>query len=296
MARPVQVPASQEASSLREVAVEPEVAAPSPVPVAPPERTIRVFISSTFRDMQAERDELVKRVFPQLRKLCEARGGGVDRGGPALGHHRRGRRPKARCCRSAWTRSSAAGRTSSACWASATAGCPASRRFPGISWPTEPWLREHRTHSVTELEILHGVLNNPGMADHAFFYFRDPAYLERLPAGENPADFAGESPRRRPGSPTSRAGSVRPTLPGGSASRPARATPRPRRSASRCSRTSRRSSRSFTRKERCPIRSTRRRHATRPTRAAAAWRSSAARTSCRSWRRTSARPARGRPC
>ena len=36
-------------------------------------RTVRVFISSTFRDMQAEREELVKRVFPQLRKLCEQR-------------------------------------------------------------------------------------------------------------------------------------------------------------------------------------------------------------------------------
>jgi nephrocystin-3 len=44
----------------------------------------------------------------------------------------------------------------------------------------EPWLREHvhgRT-SVTELEILHGVLNNPEMDGHAFFYFRDPAYLD----------------------------------------------------------------------------------------------------------------------
>src|SRR6266436_4296809 len=37
-------------------------------------RVIRVFISSTFRDMQAERDELVLRVFPRVRKLCEARG------------------------------------------------------------------------------------------------------------------------------------------------------------------------------------------------------------------------------
>ena len=31
-------------------------------------RTVRVFVSSTFRDMQGERDELVKFVFPQLRK------------------------------------------------------------------------------------------------------------------------------------------------------------------------------------------------------------------------------------
>ena len=37
------------------------------------QRVIRLFISSTFRDMQAERDELVKRNFPQLRKLCEER-------------------------------------------------------------------------------------------------------------------------------------------------------------------------------------------------------------------------------
>ena len=38
------------------------------------DRQIRVFISSTFRDMQAERDYLVKFIFPQLRKLCESRG------------------------------------------------------------------------------------------------------------------------------------------------------------------------------------------------------------------------------
>lgn len=37
------------------------------------DRQIRVFISSTFRDMPAERDGLVKKVFPQLRKFCEER-------------------------------------------------------------------------------------------------------------------------------------------------------------------------------------------------------------------------------
>jgi nephrocystin-3 len=46
-----------------------------------------VFLSSTFRDMHAERDELLKRIFPQLRKLCAERGVGfvdVDlRLGPA---------------------------------------------------------------------------------------------------------------------------------------------------------------------------------------------------------------------
>ena len=31
-------------------------------------RTVRVFISSTFKDMQAERDHLVRFVFPRLRE------------------------------------------------------------------------------------------------------------------------------------------------------------------------------------------------------------------------------------
>lgn len=35
-------------------------------------RKIRVFISSTFRDMSAERDHLVRVVFPELKKLCRA--------------------------------------------------------------------------------------------------------------------------------------------------------------------------------------------------------------------------------
>ena len=37
------------------------------------DRVIRVFISSTFRDMTRERDLLVKRVFPELRHKCARR-------------------------------------------------------------------------------------------------------------------------------------------------------------------------------------------------------------------------------
>jgi Domain of unknown function (DUF4062) len=35
------------------------------------ERAFRVFVSSTFVDMYDEREELIKRVFPELRKRCE---------------------------------------------------------------------------------------------------------------------------------------------------------------------------------------------------------------------------------
>jgi hypothetical protein len=36
-------------------------------------RTVRVFISSTFRDMQAERDRLLRFVFPRLRHVRQRR-------------------------------------------------------------------------------------------------------------------------------------------------------------------------------------------------------------------------------
>lgn len=36
-------------------------------------QTVSVFVSSTFNDMHAERDYLVKRVFPELREWCEQR-------------------------------------------------------------------------------------------------------------------------------------------------------------------------------------------------------------------------------
>src|SRR5262245_31321909 len=37
------------------------------------------------------------------------------------------------------------------------------------------WLQLATGRSITELEILHGVLNNPTMFGRAFFYFRNPA-------------------------------------------------------------------------------------------------------------------------
>ena len=58
----------------------------------------------------------------------------------------------------------------------------------------ESWLQQHLHYFVTELEILHGVLNNPVMTYHAFFYFRDPDYLKRLPAGAKPGDYSSENP------------------------------------------------------------------------------------------------------
>jgi Domain of unknown function (DUF4062)/MalT-like TPR region/NACHT domain len=155
------------------------------------ERAIRVFVSSTFRDMRAERDELAKRVFPALRKLCEQRGvvwGEVDLRWGILDEERAEGKVLPICleeirrCRPYFI--GLLGERYG--WVPDT--------IPPMLLESEPWLREHRSRSVTELEILHGVINNPEMAAHAFFYFRDPAYLERLPAGTDPADYRSESP------------------------------------------------------------------------------------------------------
>ena len=64
-----------------------------------------------------------------------------------------------------------------------------------------PWLGTPPGTSVTELEFLHGVLNDADAAGHVFFHLRDPAWVdsrppeERLVLGEHPSADDG-SPRR----------------------------------------------------------------------------------------------------
>jgi tetratricopeptide (TPR) repeat protein len=150
-----------------------------------------VFISSTFRDMQAERDELVKRVFPRLRKLCEHRGvtwGEVD-------------------LRWGITDEQAAeGQVLPICLEEIRRCRP---YFIGLlgeryGWvpedvapelvAREPWLEQQRGRSVTELEIVHGVLSDPTMAESSFFYLRDPDYVASLPEAQQAALREGPAP------------------------------------------------------------------------------------------------------
>ncbi|NTV47776.1 MAG: DUF4062 domain-containing protein, partial [Chlorobiales bacterium] len=156
------------------------------------DRQIRVFISSTFRDMHEERDYLVTNVFPKLRKLCDSRGvtwGEVDlRWGVT-------------------DEAAAEGKVLPVCLEEINRCRP---YFIGLlgeryGWvpesiqdellEKEAWLQEAflEKKSVTELEIVHGVLNNPEMAEHAFFYFRDPAFTSSVPE-EDRKDYLSESP------------------------------------------------------------------------------------------------------
>ena len=159
------------------------------------DRQIRVFISSTFRDMQAERDHLVKFIFPQLRKLCESRGvtwGEVDlRWGVTDEQAAEGKvlpicLEEIKRCRPYFI------------------GLLGERygwipdALPDDLLEREPWLKEHLhgKTSVTELEILHGVLRNEEMHGHAFVYFRDPKYIELVPPDKK-TDIVAENTEKQ---------------------------------------------------------------------------------------------------
>ena len=149
-------------------------------------RSIRVFVSSTFRDMVEERDELMTQTWPELRRRCrelQVELVEVDlRWGIAEEQSTRKETLKLcldeiRACRPFFI--GLLGERYG--WA------PGTDAFTADLQEEQPWLRGLDGKSVTELEILHGVLNNPEMAGRSFFYFRDPAYA--LARG---ADFLAE--------------------------------------------------------------------------------------------------------
>jgi nephrocystin-3 len=139
-------------------------------------RVVRVFISSTFVDFQEERRLLVERVFPALNRKAWERGvelvpvdlrWGVtaeqaDRGETlpiCLGEIER--------CRPYFI----------GLLGERYGWVPPADHYRPELLARQPWLQSHIAgSSVTELEILHGVLNNPEMAGQAFFYIRESSW------------------------------------------------------------------------------------------------------------------------
>ena len=143
-------------------------------------RQIRIFISSTFRDMQAERDELVKNVFPYLKQVCIERGTYLSvidlRWGITQEQSEQGRvipicLHEIDRCRPFFV----------ALLGERYGWIPESISADVLA--EHPWLREREGVSLTEIEIRHAVLNDPSLAAHAFFYFRVPG------AGSEPSSL-----------------------------------------------------------------------------------------------------------
>jgi tetratricopeptide (TPR) repeat protein len=151
---------------------------------------IRIFISSTFRDMQEERDELIKYIFPHLKQICLERGvilTDIDLRWGITEEQAEKKEVIPICLKE----------------------IDNSRPFfIGIlgdryGWVPDqledellfqfPWLNNFRNISVTEMEIRHGVLNNPAVASHALFYFRDPSYYNQIPKSRK-TDYLEQNP------------------------------------------------------------------------------------------------------
>jgi nephrocystin-3 len=155
-------------------------------------RRIRVFVSSTFRDMMEERNVLMTHTWPELRIFCRDRQVElveVDlRWGIAEEQSTRKETLKLcldeiRACRPYFI----------GLLGERYGWVPGDDAFTADLKEEQSWLKDLNGKSVTELEILHGVLNNPEMAGRAFFYFRDPKYVESISENKR-ADFLSEDP------------------------------------------------------------------------------------------------------
>lgn len=145
-------------------------------------QTIRVFISSTFRDMHTERDYLVKYVFPELRERCLRKGihlVDIDlRWGVTEKEAEEGK-ALAICldeienCRPFFI--GILGERYG--WTPNNYDLPNDKRYD--------WIKSlENGYSITALEIYHGIINNPEMQTRAFFYFRDPEFIKDVPVAK----------------------------------------------------------------------------------------------------------------
>lgn len=145
----------------------------------PRSRTARIFLSSTFRDFGEERDLLIRKVFPALRARLRDRFVelvDVDlRWGITQEQAERGEVLPICLAEIDRSRPFFVGLLGERYgWV------PDEGSYPADLVEQRKWLKRHRgERSVTELEILHGVLNNPKMAGNALFYFRSAAYARK---------------------------------------------------------------------------------------------------------------------
>ncbi|MBQ9002581.1 MAG: DUF4062 domain-containing protein, partial [Eggerthellaceae bacterium] len=149
---------------------------------------VYVFISSTFNDMHAERDYLVKRVFPELSEWCEERRlrlVDIDlRWGVTEKDSQENKRVVDVClknidrCRPFFL-----------CFLGQRRGwVPSAQDIAESTFDSFPKLEGYLGSSVTEMEITHALidpmLNGSVMElknrERAFFFLRDPGYLDSI--------------------------------------------------------------------------------------------------------------------
>lgn len=140
------------------------------------QRSIRIFISSTFLDMQAERDELIKKTFPKLRQLFEPQGINITEIDFRWGITKK---------------EGEKGEVLPICFEEIDKCHPYFIGIIGNRYGTPliecsdnppefylskiPWFtHDHLQRSITELEIIYGALNYHHHEAGTFFYFLEP--------------------------------------------------------------------------------------------------------------------------
>eukprot|EP01105_Mastigella_eilhardi_P019218 TRINITY_DN450_c0_g1_i3.p1 TRINITY_DN450_c0_g1~~TRINITY_DN450_c0_g1_i3.p1 ORF type:complete len:1376 (-),score=324.64 TRINITY_DN450_c0_g1_i3:50-4144(-) len=157
------------------------------------DRNIRIFFSSTFKDMQEERELVAKKVMPEIRAQCALRGVTVNQVDLRWGITKE---------------QSESGNTISIClsevdrcrpWFISMLGerygwCHSENEKDELLTKTFanavakfPWIMKYTDRSITELEIRHAVLNASQRERHALFFLRDPHYVHK---GYDSSDFA----------------------------------------------------------------------------------------------------------
>lgn len=162
---------------------------------APSLKQIRVFVSSTFRDMSNEREILVKSVLPKLARECKKRGiilTSVDlRWGITSEQTSAGNtvniclseidRSQYFLCmlgeRYGWAQPSDAPPVDLNSANTAPRQDVLLKRSMQLALPKYPWIRSHASSSVTELEVRHAVLNHSDtpLAQRSLFMLRSDA-------------------------------------------------------------------------------------------------------------------------
>ncbi len=135
------------------------------------QRLVRVFVSSTFQDMHLEREELVKFTFPELRKRCRERHIELTEVDLRWG---------------VTNEQSTEGKVLPLCIAEIDRCRPffigiLGERYGHVPQSIGeklladyPWLKKQKSRSITEIEILHGALEDSEASLSSLFYFRSP--------------------------------------------------------------------------------------------------------------------------
>ncbi len=164
----------------------------TPPPLPAEIQYVRPFLSSTFRDFNDERNLSFKNAFPKIERMLVDRGlffAPLDlRWGVTTEQSAGGGVVK--ICLEEIDRS----RPYFVCslgfrngWAMSPTEDPDSENAKLLKKTYDtgieafPWIANHVDKSVTELEILHGMLNDPLQTPRSFVYFRSAAYLRTVP-------------------------------------------------------------------------------------------------------------------